>query len=141
LQIEIDAQFLNESFDLVLLIENMSMLAENRSKSKESYLLAADAAKTAKSLHSNYKWEALRHRIKLISDLSTPNDDYLHRLDNISAENFDMMYTQHMKEKLKNLTLKMESYTANGKNERLVELADEVRKRFRTLNESLNKII
>jgi len=135
-----NARFLNESYDLVLLVGDMSTLAEKRSQLKESYLLATDASKNAKSLHFNYKMEAMRLRVRLTSELSSSQDEYLQQLNTISEENFDMMYVYCMKTKLEELELKMEAYTANGKNERLVELADEVQDSFRSLNEGLSQI-
>ncbi|MEQ9304702.1 MAG: hypothetical protein RJQ14_12410, partial [Marinoscillum sp.] len=64
-----NARFLNESYDLILLVEDMSALAEKRSTLKETYLLASDASKSVKSLHFNYKTEALRLRVRLTSEL------------------------------------------------------------------------
>lgn len=132
-----NARFLNESYDLILLVEDMSALAEKRSTLKETYLLASDASKSVKSLHFNYKTEALRLRVRLTSELSKTQDEYFHQLDKISPENFDTTYARCMKTKLEELELKMEHYTSSGKSERLIGLADEVGDTFRAHNESL----
>ncbi|XOV91088.1 MAG: hypothetical protein ACFHWX_12850 [Bacteroidota bacterium] len=135
-----NARFLNESYDLILTIEGMSTLAKKRSTLKEQFLLATEASKSAKSLHSNFKWQAVRSRIKLTSSLSNSSDAYLHNLDNIVEANFDMMYVQYMKTKLAEIELKMEKYEEVGKSERLVALTDDVQDSFRPINASIGKI-
>ncbi|MFT6865954.1 MAG: putative outer membrane protein [Cyclobacteriaceae bacterium] len=135
-----NARFLNESYDLILLVGDMSALAQKRSTLKESYLIASEASKNSSDLHFDYKMEAAKQRIKLITSLSKDNDDYLHQLDEIAEVNFDRIYAQSMKTKLKELSIKMEDYTANGKNNRLVELADEVQDCYRNLNISISEM-
>jgi hypothetical protein len=135
-----NARFLNESYDLILLVGDMSALAQKRSTLKESYLIASEASKNASDLHFNYKMEAARQRIKLTTGLSKANDEYLHQLDDVKDVNFDQIYAQSMKSKMEELSVKMIDYTANGKNARLVELADEVQDSFRNLNKSISEM-
>ncbi len=135
-----DARFLNESYDLVLLVAGMSVIAKKRSSLKETYLLAEEAAKISKGHSFSYKSVALRHRAKLTTVLSKTNDAYLHQLDDVSDENFDAVYRQYMIAKLRELDLKMESYVKEGANERLVELADEVQDSFRSVIKGFNQV-
>ena len=84
-----NAIFLTETHDQILLIEDLSELAQKSATLRETYLLAEDIEEEKADLQLTYQVEATIHRIKLASALSEPSDQILHKLESISDDNFD----------------------------------------------------
>ena len=62
---EENAIFLTETHDQILLIEDLSELAQKSATLRETYLLAEDIEKEMADLQLSYQVEATIHRIKL----------------------------------------------------------------------------
>lgn len=135
-----NAVFLNETHDLVLLIADLSSESNRRSSLKDTYLIARKAEKQAKSLEPNFKFQAIKRRIKLTHSLSKANDDLLHSLDSISDENFDAVYLRQLKATLSTLVAKMNQYIKNGEDEKLVKFAQKIIDKFAPTTASLDDI-
>lgn len=137
---EENATFLAETHDHIQLIEDLSELAQEKSKLRETYVLAQDIEEDMNNLKINYQIEATTHRIKLSSALSDPSDQVLHKLESISDENFDQVYLQFLKSELNELKQKTISYKKDGHNDRLKELADKVSNLIEDIEET-NRLV
>lgn len=131
-----NAVFLTETHDQILLIEDLSELAQKSATLRETYLLAEDIEEEMADLQLTYQVEATIHRIKLASALSEPSDQILHKLESISDDNFDQVYLQYLKSELSDLQKKAVDYKKDGHNERIRELADKVNDLIDDLNET-----
>ncbi|MEQ9305658.1 MAG: DUF4142 domain-containing protein [Marinoscillum sp.] len=120
---EDNAVFMNEAHDLSLLISDLSGLAKKKATLKETYLLADEVQKMIEEMEPNYKIEATILRIKLASSLSDQSDLKLHKLEDVSKENFDSVYIRFLQDALNNLKSRSSAYMKEGHNKRLIEFA------------------
>ena len=137
---EENAIFLTETHDQILLIEDLSELAQKSATLRETYLLAEDIEKEMADLQLSYQVEATIHRIKLASALSESSDKVLNKLETISDDNFDQVFLQYLKSELNDLQQEVIAYKKEGHNDRIRELADKVNDLIDDLNETKKQI-
>ncbi|MBR10375.1 MAG: hypothetical protein CMP48_22150 [Rickettsiales bacterium] len=137
---EENAIFLTETHDQILLIEDLSELAQKSATLRETYLLAEDIEKEMADLQLSYQVEATIHRIKLASALSESSDKVLNKLETISDDNFDQVFLQYLKSELNDLQQEAIAYKKEGHNDRIRELADKVNDLIDDLNETKKQI-
>ncbi|MBE61228.1 MAG: hypothetical protein CMB89_02595 [Flammeovirgaceae bacterium] len=137
---EENAIFLTETHDQILLIEDLSELAQKSATLRETYLLAEDIEKEMADLQLSYQVEATIHRIKLASALSESSDKVLNKLETISDDNFDQVFLQYLKSELNDLQQEVIAYKKEGHNDRIRELADKVNDLIDDLNETKKQL-
>ena len=137
---EENAIFLTETHDQILLIEDLSELAQKSATLRETYLLAEDIEKEMADLQLSYQVEATIHRIKLASALSESSDKVLNKLETISDDNFDQVFLQYLKSELNDLQQEAIAYKKEGHNDRIRELADKVNDLIDDLNETKKQL-
>lgn len=120
------AAYLTEMHNLVLLLENLSQLAVQKSESRETYLAAMDMEEKVKKIQLKIAMEATVHRIKLASALSEKNDLSYQKLKNTSGKEFDEKYVRLMLEKLEDLNDSVVNYQQKGHNDRIKKLSEDV---------------
>ena len=137
---EENAIFLTETHDQILLIEDLSELAQKSATLRETYLLTEDIEKEMADLQLSYQVEATIHRIKLASALSESSDKVLNKLETISDDNFDQVFLQYLKSELNDLQQEVIAYKKEGHNDRIRELADKVNDLIDDLNETKKQL-
>ncbi|MEQ8474335.1 MAG: DUF4142 domain-containing protein [Marinoscillum sp.] len=121
----VDAEFLNESHDQIRLIEVMTVTAMERSVMKETYIRAKETHRITEQVTKKHEFEALKHRIKLASTLSTSKDSQLQKLYEVSDDHFDIVYMQQMQKQLSELILSLKQYIESGTDLKLVAFSND----------------
>lgn len=131
-----NAIFLTETHDMTLLIEDLSELAQKKSKLRETFLLAEDIDQRMEELKNLYKIESTIHRIKLASSLSDNRDKILHKLEEVNEDNFDDVFKRYLKSELDELDKRAHTYKSEGHNERIREFADKITETIEDIHEA-----
>ncbi|MEQ8471580.1 MAG: DUF4142 domain-containing protein [Marinoscillum sp.] len=135
---EENAVWLNETHDLALLVSDLSGMAQKKANLKETYLLAEKVQEMIEETETDYKIESTILRVKLASSLSDKSDTKLHKLEDISEENFDAVYLRYVRTSLEEMKDKSAKYNKEGHNKRLRDFADQLENTVDNILEELD---
>lgn len=143
---ENDAQYLLNLNDDLLLIENLSTVAMNKTNSKELYLSSLYLQEDIKDKAFRINVIAKSSRISLADQLSETADKKYHEIINLSDNLFDSAYVTFTREKLESIQSRLIDYKTTGKDESIVKLSvnlnkmvNEAQKRLPDLDDSVAK--
>lgn len=121
-----NANYLMETNNQVLLLQNLSALAMTQAKLRETFLASEEANAEYQNLLLDLKIEAAAKRVKLSSALSEENDKIYQKLKSLSPEDFDAQYQRAVLQKIADLKKINQKYITDGHNEGLVDFAGKV---------------
>jgi len=133
-----NAEFLMETNDQVLLLENLTALAIDEAKLRETYLMSEDAHSEFKNLAIDIQIQAAAKRIKLASVLSNDRDGLYHQVKETDQDRFDAYYLEILSQTLTNLESDAREYIKTGHNDGLRNFAYKIISSIKPVQDALN---